>query len=275
MTKTTVRLGTDEAVIVAPAAGQSLAELRASARDLDPLAGVLRQGRFPTNATMLEIAPDAGLSTMLLARAVPAGRVVVFGLQPGAEPHLRSNLEANAISNVHIVKEPAKPSALSLATAIDRHEPRLRDVALVRIAFEGLEPDVLDGASVLIDRENPTIFLAFNAWALNAIGDYSPAAFAKALWQAFEVFELEQNGAPREAPGDPLRFLYRNLVEDGCLSDLVLRKRPGVMLADTGPFAIPVGDARRLQAENAAMRRSTSWRVTKPIRWARHKLARD
>lgn len=282
---------------------------------LEPL-GRLMRSTLPPDAVAIDIGANIGLSTILMARACPAGHVFAFEPAPRTCAFLRQNLEANGIRNVTVIQAAVsdRPGELHFhenpdssgshvvnaehlggegwttvsvpAVALDAQVAQLspRPVAFIKMDCEGHEPEALAGARALLARDRPMLFMEFNSWTLNAFGGHSPAAFAAALWRAFEVGRITKAGKVEPAAPEPLAFLHENLVLSGCVSDLVLRPLPGADL--TGLLAASAAPAEgmprlqqqvqiaRLYAENAELRRTAAFRVGAAARWLARRLLR-
>ena len=150
-------------------------------------------------------------------------------------------------------------------------------VDLVKIDVEGFEPAVLAGAGRLMEHCRPTVFMELNTWCLNFIHGFSASDFAERLWDAFEVTSIDQDGIESPAGGgSAFRFLHDNVVHHGTIEDVVLRLRAGKRVPAKGLVAPPLPDPdviaqlRRVQAELRAelraIRQSSSWRITAPLR---------
>jgi hypothetical protein len=134
-------------------------------------------------------------------------------------------------------------------------------VAFVKIDVEGFEPNVLAGGGRVLSR-HPLMLIEFNTWTL-LLHHYDPLAFAEALWAHCEVLGLAFGDKQVPAPADASGLVHTNLVNHGCVSDILLRPRsplPDLATMTEAPAA------RRLRREMDAILGSTSWRVTAPLR---------
>lgn len=153
-----------------------------------------------------------------------------------------------------------------------------RDTGRARLDFiemdvEGSEPVVLDGGRAPIKRFAPPILMEFNSWCLTFVQGYNAWEFASCLWDAFEVMSVDKAGLERPAgSGSVSRILHDDEVLHGAVEDVLLRLKPDATVPRQGEVARPLRDhsVRRevewLYAELDALRRSTSWRVTAPLR---------
>ena len=74
-------------------------------------------------------------------------------------------------------------------------------------------------------------------------------------------------GAPSDRPAR-VRWTVPpdNAVLHGTIEDVLLRLKPGAKVPAKPAKRLDVGEVARLRAELDAMRRSTCWRVTAPLR---------
>ena len=122
-------------------------------------------------------------------------------------------------------------------------------VSMVKIDVEGFEPNVLAGASDLIARCRPAIWMEFNSVTLNVAQGYSPMAFAKTLFDCFEVYRLEGDALGEIA--SPGTLVHDNITLHGSVEDIVLFPRPGTRIPDVETMTLPRGvnaEIKRLRA---------------------------
>jgi FkbM family methyltransferase len=250
----------------------------------------------PVDATVIDAGGNIGLTAITFARLFPAGQVHVFEALPRNAAYLERNLRANGIANVtlnacalgerpgriamqgegsaaHVVRDPAADPLQGVeVTTLDAYAERagLRALHLLKIDVEGYEPAVLAGGRALLDRTRPVTTMEFNSWCLGMLQRYPVAEFAEALFRLFEVSVIGADGQEHPAGGgDPIAFLHDNVVHRGAVTDVVMRLRPGASMRAFRLEAASGAEAARLRAELEAMRRSTSWRVTAPLRAVR------
>lgn len=215
--------------------------------------------RLPPDTTCLDIGANIGLTTCLLARRVPQGRVFAFEAIPRTSAMLRRNLAANAIANAVVVEAALadRPGILALNEAPDAaashaltgahdaatlvhataltvdgwaaSEPHLGPVGFIKLDVEGFEPNVLAGAADLIARDRPLILMELNSWCLNGLHGTNPLVFLQHLLRCFTVEMMVERGR-FEPMDDPRAILHTNLVLHACVSDLLLRPIPGQAL---------------------------------------------
>ena len=246
------------------------------------------------DALCIDAGANIGLTALLLSLSCPDGHVFAFEALPRTARYLRRNLECNGITNCTVVESALGAHGGELAftesgagshvvteahmQAGTRHTVRVpvttldgftdqrlngRRVDFIKMDVEGFEPAVIEGAARLIERDRPPLFIEFNAWSLAFAQGFDPFDFARCLWDAFETFQVDECGSL--VPADRDGFLYAAMVQHGCVDDLLLRLKPGA----TVPLAQQASRTARetqLRTELDAVRRSTSWRVTAPLR---------
>lgn len=216
----------------------------------------LVEHHIPSDAVCFDIGANIGLMTLLIASRCPQGHVYSFEPDQNNARFLKENLAINSIDNctvietgvgygtnklrfcpsgagghvmtkAHIYRDKWKAIEIPV-TSIDQFvtERRIERLDMIKIDVEGFEPMVLAGARRTIARFKPIIFLEFNSWCLYFAHRFDPMSFARSLWDAFDVLSIGADGALAPAAGgDPIRFLHDNMVQHGCVDDLVLRPR--------------------------------------------------
>jgi FkbM family methyltransferase len=195
-------------------------------------------------SVILDVGANIGLSTIAMAIAAPEATIISFEPSPKNfeflcrnvrqfGPRIETRLAAASNEpgtlNLHLSRVGAWSHVVG-TSHIDGDIPvvqvearRLDDLieeirpALIKIDVEGHEPEVIAGAKRLIESARPTVCMEFNSWTLNAYGGHSPAAFASAIFKAFDV----------EGWNRHIDFLHRNLCVDKGLTDIVMRLRDG------------------------------------------------
>ncbi|GJE67288.1 hypothetical protein LNAOJCKE_4518 [Methylorubrum aminovorans] len=206
--------------------------------------------RVPADAVIFDVGANIGVSAAIMALVKPAARIFAFEPSPANIGFLRQNTAR--FPNVTVVEAAAshKPGTLHFHMSdygagshvvtenhitlgmpvVDVPAIRLDDYAnehalrpaLIKLDVEGHEPEVLAGAGRILSEERPFVHMEFNTWTLNAYAGHSPAAFAQALWHAFDV-EVHNNPKPNS-----LTFLHDHFVKDHCFADLIMKPKAGV-----------------------------------------------
>ncbi len=227
----------------------------------DRLCSVLRARCAPREGApvVLDVGANIGVATMAMATALhgPA-RFLAVEPSPRNLAHLRRNLAANGFeqrAEVIAAAAGAEPGSLSFhesefgagshlvsahhlaggampavqvpVETLDRivSARGLERLDLIKIDVEGFEPDVLAGGAGAIERFRPAIYMEFNSWTLMAYRDMNPRGFLEDLVRRFpHVLAFGAKGELEPVGGQHgmLGFLHRNLVERGCVDDLVL-----------------------------------------------------
>jgi FkbM family methyltransferase len=254
------------------------------------------QDHVRRDAVIADVGANIGLSALMLARLVPEGHVHAFEPSPATVAFLRRNIEANGVRNVAVVEAAVGAASGSVrfhnadhftagsrvvdeggievpVVKLDDYaaEHRLR-FNFIKIDTEGYEPWTLTGMAGQLRPDLP-LWMEFNSLCLTACGA-NALAFACALARTFDAERVERDGTfSPMTDGNP--FLADNMVHRGCVDDLVLRLRPGCALPSlaelTGQKTVPrdpspLSDELLVRAELEAVHRSTSWRITSPLR---------
>ena len=256
---------------------------------------------LPADGVVIDAGGNIGLTALLLSSLVPDGQVHVFEPLPANAGYLRRNIARNGIANcvVNAVALGDVAGAIAMQgagssshvvptgnagipiTTLDAYAGKamLTRIDFIKMDVEGFEPAALAGGAESIARFRPPIFMEFNSWCLAYVQGYDARGFAQWLWDAFEVTSLNRDGTETAAGGgDIARFLHDNLVLHGTVDDVLLRVRDATALHTTIGAPDPTSsycrlvETRRLQALLEAMQRSTSWRITAPVRALGHVL---
>jgi FkbM family methyltransferase len=242
-----------------------LAEVAATDWDKTPLVELVRG--VPSGSTYLDVGANIGVTAVVAASLRPDIQIIAFEPVPSNADLLERNLARNGATNCRVMRTAIGDVAgtvritdhgpwstigddAPVAVPVTPLDTYCRDerVSLIKIDVEGYEPRAITGAAETIARCRPTILLEFNAVTLIR-ADVNIREFAAFLWRAFEV-ESEHS--------DPWGFVYANLLNHRCLDDIVLRPRAGA-------------DFHFANAEDRFLR-STSWRVTAPLRWIKRRI---
>lgn len=203
------------------------------------------------DSVVLDVGANIGLTALVTAELVSAGRVLAVEGAPRNHAALLRNLDAHAKGlaeavhcavgasvgdPVHFVDDSAfghvvsdgtmiaSPSTLVPLTTIDalvtRHAFTRLD--LIKLDIEGFEQDALEGARETLARFDPVVFLEFNVWCQIALYDRNPRRFLDWLLDHFaelHVWRGEKLVSVREL--GPLEFLRTNMTDHRCNDDLI------------------------------------------------------
>lgn len=304
---TTVRMAGRDLVVHGDPKDPYFQHAQVHADGLAPL-GALVCRHVTGHGTLVDVGANIGLSTMVLAAARPGSRVIAAEPSPVNAALLRRNLSANGFDAVEVVEAALSDQVARLAihqdgawthvwthlagpadgvpsergtpvgaVTLDMLTAGKGPVAFVKVDTEGYEPNVLAGGRTTLERDRPLLLIEFHSWCLTGIAGVSPAAFAAALWDRFAVEHVDAAGNLTPAGRSASDFLYANMTGRGLVEDLVLRLRPGAAVPSLEHMSIRgdfADELHRLRAANHALLRSTSWRITAPLRAAITRLRR-
>jgi FkbM family methyltransferase len=271
--------------------------------DTDPEHALIFEALVRPNYCCVDIGANVGLKALYLAQL--ARKVIAVEPSPTVFPALAASVKANGYSNVLAVNCAVSSQSASLrfldhsayshvtsAGGIEVQAKTLPEIVkecgeqtvdLVKIDAEGHEPEILQGALELVRRSGAVILLEVNAWMLLGVHRRDPFEFLTWITEQFSHCYLVRRGAGVFA--DALRqfdrstvsdVLHTNLVLDACVSDLVVTTDPSRLVPN--PFCIEADALRRklaaVTAERDAMRQSSSWRLTQPLREGRRLVSK-
>jgi FkbM family methyltransferase len=170
-------------------------------------------------------------------------------------------------------------------------------VDFIKIDVEGLEYAILKNSLDFIDENDALVYFEFNTWTLMVNADIQPKEFAKWLLDNFShVCIVKKSGEygdllQRIASDDWREILYHNCFRAGFVNDIAVTNAPWRLEADLAAPAAEhtqqlalrnelIADHEAARAELAAMRaerdemrgqlaalrNSTSWKVTSALR---------
>ena len=201
-------------------------------------------------SVVLDIGANIGLTALVTADLVPAGRVFAIEGAPRNHAALVRNLEVHAKGvaeavhcaigasdgSVRFVEDSAFGHVVSAGTmiaapamsvpqiTIDALAARhgLTRLDLIKLDIEGFEQDALEGAGETLARFDPVVLFEFNVWCQIALYDRNPRRFLDWLLDRFaelHVWRGERLISIRNL--GPLEFLRTNMTEHRCNDDLV------------------------------------------------------
>jgi FkbM family methyltransferase len=143
-------------------------------------------------------------------------------------------INASRSSGSHLINESHwKAGAPAIEVPVSTLDVQLQSRSFPRVDFikidvEGFELDVLQGATNLIARDTPLIYLEFNAWTLMALKNINPRTLLDYVCHNFpHVYRCNPDATLTNiATGqDRLQFLHQNLLAHGCVDNLLLSFR--------------------------------------------------
>jgi FkbM family methyltransferase len=166
-----------------------------------------------------------------------------------------------------------------LATILAEHDVKRLD--FLKIDVEGSEWAILRDAIDIINKHRTLVLFEYNTYAQLYERGTDPVGFAKWIATQFaHVYLVRRHGGAlmriRGGEDGAWDIVHTNIVSDGGLNDILATNAPerfGCRLAEIEAQASRTHYAEtevdRLRGEIAALRASTCWRVTAPLRWLR------
>jgi len=250
--------------------------LDAFAAETDPLHAFVG-GHVPAGL-ILDVGGNIGLTSLAMSFAAPASRVVAFEPSPrnaalfarntgshrgialerrglGDRPGKFDFITPPAGANSHVAQQDYEfahdpgfhPAEVAITTLDDYMDNLGADerIVLIKIDVEGFEPNVLAGARNLLARHRPLVWMEFNSVALNIAHGYSPIAFARALFDCFEVLRVDGDGTLHPIAGASV-LVHDNMTLKRSIEDVVLRPRPDCRVPDVTTMTLPGSVAAEL-----------------------------
>lgn len=202
------------------------------------------------NRICLDIGANIGLTAILMSHYNKQGKVYAFEPSPINLQHLHNNIKVNNIKNTSVLESAvgnvngftnfnlpvigahstvnreklkdqnyAKVQISTLDKWVDAQN--IDQIDLIKIDVEGFEPQVLKGAIQTIIKHKPNIWMEFNSITTIFESRLSPLIFAEVIWNLFDVFSIEKDQG-RKTINDPREFAYLNIIEHGCIDDILL-----------------------------------------------------
>ncbi len=205
---------------------------------------------LPTNATVIDVGANIGVTSAMASRYVKGGRVVAIEPSSKAYECLHKTVSDNSLTNVTALNIAAGSSAGHIGfvesnflagsyVAADAREDsqglvevvtlddicrmqELSRVDLVKIDVEGFELDVLQGATQLIEKYNPMFLVEFNSFALAANRNISPRKVLDFILDRYDSFRADRDGETIviSSDDDARHFMYSNMAVRGCIDDI-------------------------------------------------------
>jgi FkbM family methyltransferase len=206
---------------------------------------------IPLDAVCFDIGANIGVKALALSEIAPNGRVYSFEPAPTVYPILVSNIAENGCRNVdtkqialsntdgevlfhdnsaygHIVTtNGVRVPALNLTTIVN--SMGLDRLDFIKIDTEGFEFKILKSGYEVIKKFKSVVYFEFNTWTLIAHSRTDPVEFLEWIFDNFLC--VAKVNRSRDEPLTPLtrqdllKFLYANMLDDSCVSDLVVTTR--------------------------------------------------
>ena len=210
------------------------------------------------DSVAVDIGANIGITSLLLSRHLPNGRVFAFEPSPGVFSVLKDNLHANQAENVipancamgfragemgfadasafgHLLDEGsmlrARPSITIPVRTVDDFvlEAGLDRVDFVKIDVEGFEYDVLRGMERTEREFRPLVYFEFNSWCQIAYKNQNPRELLDYALSYFkQVYRFGPNNELVQLNEEnAVDFLYDNLLHHACVDNLLATNEPG------------------------------------------------
>jgi FkbM family methyltransferase len=278
----------------------------------------------------LDIGANIGVKTLFLSRHCSHGQVIAVEAGKSVAACLATNIAANGCSNAislhaavadhdgpvffneysawgHQSATGCKVEALTLETLVSRYN--LTRLDFIKIDVEGGEFPILKSSLALINRFDTLLLVELNALTMLVWGNTNPREFLEWIGVNFShVYALNRRDpagsllTPVTTSDGCRAILHRHLVDDGCVTDLVMsnaarRFDPSPVFleqqiqrhiaevtqlrADLARAQVEIvklsrvqATASQVEAERDALLKSTSWRLTAPLRWVKRRRGR-
>jgi FkbM family methyltransferase len=204
---------------------------------------------IPPDYVCLDVGANIGIKSLFLARHCPAGRVIAIEPAPTVARCLEANIAENAATQVvmeqtavgdtrgsvrlkdasawgHISQDGVEVPITTLEEIVGRLG--LPRVDFIKIDTEGSEFLIMRSSLDLINRFESLVLVELNSWTQLAIGNTNPRDFIDWILGNFShVFILRRRFPEGDlleplTQKDGLVLLHRNLVHDGCVTDLLV-----------------------------------------------------
>lgn len=203
--------------------------------------------------TCIDVGANIGMKSLMLAQFVPQGHVLAVEAAPTVYEVLETNVARSGETVIacirtalggedgevhfredsaygHIAPSGATVPCRTLGTLI--RERGLSRADFIKIDVEGFEFPILRAGLGEIERHRSVVFFEFNSWCQMAFAESPPLDFARWILASFShVFLVRRDrgdgpGLRRMRPDAALTLLHTNLIEDGCVSDILATSAP-------------------------------------------------
>jgi len=252
-----------------------------------------------SDAVCFDVGANIGLTMLMMADLCPQGHVYAFEPGPENAKWLHRNVEINGIKNCTIIEaavgstigtlrfgenrawgfptdDPEIPGVTVPVLTLDefvRRTPQIKQVDLIKVDVEGFEPHVLYGSRNLQRDFHPLVWLEFNSWTLLTTLGTNPYSFAQAVMSSMTLERVDDAGT-RVPERSPYLFMHEHLLKRGSAEDVLLRLKDDHNIPQLSEMVITPQELSRLRIEVSALRTSTSWRLTAPLRLLKNALTK-
>ena len=203
--------------------------------------------------TCIDVGANIGVKSIALARFAHRGQTLAVEAAPTVYELLEANIAASGERSIagchtalgdhdgtvafedasaygHIAATGTTVPCRTLGTLI--RERGLARVDFIKIDVEGFEFPILRAGLAEIERHRSIVLFEFNAWCQMAYAESPPLDFARWILASFShVFMVRRDRGQgselrRMAADSALTLLHTNLIEDGCVSDILATNAP-------------------------------------------------
>jgi len=195
----------------------------------------------------IDIGANIGMKSLYLAKHVQEqGQVVAIEAAPTVFDLLLLNIKANNVKNItaincaigdfsgytyfndnsaygHIANQGVKVRMQTLSDVVS--DLALKKIDFIKIDVEGFEFPILRNSLNLINENKSLVLFEFNSWCQLAFSNINPREFIEWIIKNFSyVYYLSKGSLAFEQikEEDVLKFLHKNLINDGCVTDILV-----------------------------------------------------
>jgi FkbM family methyltransferase len=276
---------------------------------------------IPPDYICLDVGANIGIKSLFLSRHCPLGRVVAIEPAPIVARCLEVNVAANRAANIlieqtvigdmvgtvrfevasawsHVSESGVEVPSVTLEAIVERLA--LPRVDFVKIDVEGYELPAMRSSLDMFNRFESLVLVELNALTQLCVTNTNPRDFIDWILDNFtHVFAVRKgasDGNLLEPIGkkEGIALLFRNMVRDGCATDLLITNSERRLAATSAHLEqrLKASESRysdlgaELSAAKAelsaakseldsmhsrleSLQKSASWSVTAPLRWLR------
>ncbi len=150
-------------------------------------------------------------------------------------------------------------------------ENKIDRIDFIKIDVEGYEKEVIAGAKKTIRKFDPIVYAELNSWALLAFRDKTPWSYIQFLRSTFEYIYVMKDRTPTRLTSDRdfFDFLTANLVEHGCVDNLIMRNSD---LFGRKSWDVLLAERKVVFYKTGILDSVRHWRIMAPLRFIWRKM---